>query len=165
MPATVSDFRRLIRAARSSIHGRGVYAIAPITAGTRIIEYVGERVTKAEAQRREDARLRRLARGQDGSVYLFDINKRYDLDGRSGGNISRFINHSCEPNCRSETIRGHVWIIAERDIAEGEELTYDYGYPFSEWRQHPCRCGARSCVGYIVNKAQRWRVRKALRGR
>ncbi len=165
MPAAVSSFRRLIRAASSSIHGRGVYAIAPIAAGTRIIEYTGERITKAESRRREEARLRRLRRGQDGSVYIFDLNKRADLDGRVGGNVSRFINHSCAPNCRTETVRGRVWIFAMRDIAAGEELTFDYGYPLSEWRMHPCRCGQRGCPGFIVNAPQRWRVRKWVRGR
>lgn len=147
----------------SAIHGRGVYARTAIPAGTRIVEYVGEKVTKPEALRREQQRLERLRKGGDGSVYLFILNQRYDLDGRHSRNVARLINHSCEPNCRAETIRGHIWIIARRDIPAGEELTFDYGFPFSEWRQHPCRCGAPSCIGYIVNSGQRWRVRRILR--
>jgi SET domain-containing protein len=150
-------------ARRSAIHGRGVYARTAIPDGTRIIEYVGEKITKAEALRREQQRLARLRAGGDGSVYIFELNQRQDLDGRLSRNVARLINHSCAPNCRAETIRGHVWIIARRDIAAGEELTYDYGFPFSEWPQHPCRCGAADCVGFIVNKAQRWRVRRLLR--
>ena len=152
-----------IRADRSSIHGQGVYALTTIPSGTRIIEYIGERITKAEARRREKQRLERQRRGGDGSVYVFELNRRYDLDGRMAGNVARLINHSCEPNCRAETIRGRIWIIANRDIAAEEELTFDYGYGFSEWRLHPCRCGAKSCVGYIINAGQRWRVRRILR--
>lgn len=152
-----------IRLERSTIHGQGVYAARPIPDGTRIIEYTGEKITKAEAWRREEQRLARLRAGGDGCVYIFDLNKRYDIDGRTTGNIARLINHSCAPNCRSETTRGRIWIVALRDIAAGEELSFDYGFPFSEWRMHPCRCGAPNCVGYIVNKPQRWRVRRLLR--
>lgn len=140
-----------------------MYARLPIPDGTPVIEYVGEKITKAEAWRREAQRLERLHAGGDGSVYIFDLNRRYDLDGRTASNVARLINHSCAPNCRAETTRGRIWILAKRDIPAGEELTFDYGFPYSEWRLHPCRCGARECVGYIVNKAQRWRVRRILR--
>jgi SET domain-containing protein len=152
-----------IRADQSVIHGRGVYARVPIPAETRIIEYVGERITKAEAKRREKQRLLRQKRGGDGSVYIFELNRRYDLDGRFAANVARLINHSCAPNCRAETIRGRIWIIANRDIPAGEELTFDYGYGFSEWRLHPCRCGASRCPGFIINSGQRWRVRRIVR--
>lgn len=153
----------LIQVAGSGIHGHGVYAATAIPDGTRIVEYIGEKITKAEAWRREEERLARLRAGGDGCVYIFDLNKRYDIDGRTVGNVARLINHSCAPNCRSETTRGHIWIVAKRDIAAGEELTFDYGFPLSEWRLHPCRCGARGCVGFIVNQPQRWRVRRWLR--
>jgi SET domain-containing protein len=153
----------LIRADESSIHGRGVYARVAIPQGTKIIEYTGERITKAESKRREEERLERQRQGGDGSVYIFELNKRYDLDGRTEGNVARLINHSCKPNCRSEDIRGHIWIIAQRDLLPGEELTFDYGYGYNEWRLHPCRCGAKECVGFIVNANQRWRVRRILR--
>ena len=152
-----------IRADRSAIHGRGVYARTLIPVGTRVIEYVGERITKREAMRREKERLERQRRGEDGCVYVFELNGRFDLDGRTRGNVARLINHSCAPNCRSESIGGRIWIIAQRDIAEGEELTFDYGYGYNEWRLHPCRCGAPACPGFIVNAAQRWRVRRILR--
>jgi len=125
-----------------------------------VIEYTGERITKAEAKRREAARLVRQSRGGDGSVYIFDLTKTHDLDGRTRRNIARLINHSCAPNCRIDVIRGRVWIIARRDIAAGEELTFDYGFAFVEWPLHPCRCGTARCPGFIVNSAQRWRLRK-----
>jgi len=101
---------RWICSRQSSIHGRGVYAACIIPSDTRVVEYTGERITKAEARRREDQRLERQRRGGDDCVYIFDLNKKYDLDGRSTRNIARLINHSCTPNCRAETIRGRVWI-------------------------------------------------------
>ncbi|MFT3869088.1 MAG: SET domain-containing protein-lysine N-methyltransferase [Nibricoccus sp.] len=156
---------RWISARQSAIHGRGVYARCDIPDGTRVIEYTGERITKAESRKREEQRLERQKRGGDDCVYIFDLNKTHDLDGRSVRNIARLINHSCAPNCRADNIGGHIWIVARRNIAVGEELTFDYGFPYAEWRLHPCRCGAKRCVGYIVNKEQRWRVRRLLRGK
>ena len=149
----------LIRRGRSAIHGRGVYARIAIPEGYVIVEYTGERITKAESERREAARMERIRRGRDGATYIFDLNQRYDLDGRRGGNISRFINHSCEPNCRAELDRGRIWIIARRDIAPREEITFCYGFPYRDRASNPCRCGAAQCAGFIVAKEQRWRLR------
>jgi SET domain-containing protein len=152
-----------IRVAGSAIHGRGIYARVEIPDGTRIIDYRGERISKSESTKRENQRLARLARGGDGCVYIFTLNQRYDLDGRTRGNVAKFINHSCNPNCRAEIINGRVWIVARREIPAGAELSFDYGFSYREWRLHPCRCGARGCPGYIVNAPQRWLVRRALR--
>lgn len=154
-----------LRLGRSGLHGYGLFARDFIPEGEEIIEYVGELITKAEAFRREEARLARLAKGGDGCVYVFDLNKRQDLDGDVPWNPARRINHSCSPNCESQQARGRIWIVARRDIAPGEELTYDYGFDYGEARNHPCRCGAPDCAGYIVNKAQRWRVRRWPGGR
>ena len=151
-----------IMAAESTIHGRGVYARVPIPAGTRVIEYTGERITKAESDRREKLRAARERRGGDGCVYIFELNRRYDLDGRQRSNLARLLNHSCAPNCRSDIIRGRIWILAKEDIPAGAELTFDYGYTYRESFQHPCRCGADSCVGFIVDANHRWRVRRRL---
>lgn len=148
---------------RSAIHGRGVFARRAIPDGTRILEYTGERITKPEAARREVQRLERQRRGSDDSVYIFVLNRRHDLDGRNGRSVAKFINHSCAPNCRSELIRGRIWIVARRDITGGEELTFDYGFRLEEWRRHPCRCGAERCAGFIVGKDQRWRLRRIQR--
>ncbi len=168
-PRAVPSFRpaarsHWIRAGDSGIHGRGVYAQVPIPDGARVIEYVGQKITKAEAERREAQRLIAEREGRDACVTIFILNQRHDLDGRSPRNTARFINHSCAPNCRADTIRGRIWIVARRDIAEGEELTFDYGYGFKHWARHPCRCGASRCAGYIVGAAQRWRLRRKLRG-
>ena len=151
-----------LRLGRSGVHGYGLFARDFIPQDTRIIEYVGERVTKAEALRREDERLARLAAGGDGCVYVFIVNKRHDIDGRVPWNLARRINHSCAPNCEAQNIRGRIWIVALRDIAPGEELNYNYGFDYGECRDHPCRCGASQCVGFIVEAGQRWRVKRAL---
>jgi SET domain-containing protein len=153
-----------VRLGRSGVHGHGLFARDLIPQGERVIEYVGERITKAEAVRREDRRLARLAAGGDGCVYVFELNQRHDLDGDVTWNPARRINHSCAPNCEAQRGRGRIWIVARRDIAPGEELTYDYGFDFAEWREHPCRCGAAQCAGYIVNGGQRWRVRRLAAG-
>ncbi|MBA4135921.1 MAG: SET domain-containing protein-lysine N-methyltransferase [Opitutus sp.] len=152
-----------LRLGRSGVHGWGVFARDFIPEGERVIEYVGERITKAEAERRDAARLARLAAGGDGCVYVFETRTRHDIDGGVTWNPARRINHSCAPNCEAEEDdHGRIWIVARRDLAPGEELTYDYGFSLEEWRGHPCRCGAPECVGYIVARGQRWRVRRVL---
>lgn len=165
---TIRAKKKILRAApsrwvshgKSSIHGQGVYAKELIPDGTRVIEYTGERITKKEAERREEQRLERGRKGGDDCVYIFDLNKKYDLDGRTRKNVARLINHSCKPNCRADNINGRIWIVARRKIPAGEELTFDYGFAFKEWRQHPCRCGSKRCAGFIVNGDQRWRLKK-----
>ncbi|ATC63604.1 SET domain-containing protein-lysine N-methyltransferase [Nibricoccus aquaticus] len=147
----------------SAIHGRGLYAVKTIPDGTRIIAYDGEVITKAESDRREARRLAREEAGKDGCVYVFELNKRHDIDGSMSWNTARLINHSCKPNCRTEIVRGKIWIIAKREIAAGEELFFDYRYGFATWREHPCRCGTERCVGFIVAGEYRWRVRKILK--
>ncbi len=158
-PATTSPW---VRRGLSGIHGSGLYAIKPIPAGTRIIEYVGERITKREADRRDDLRRAKIEEGGDACVYIFELNKRHDIDGDVPWNTARLINHSCKPNCEPEVLRGHIWIMATRDIATGEELGYDYGFDYENWQEHPCRCGVPDCFGYIVRRNQRWRVRRQL---
>ena len=152
-----------VRLGRSGVHGYGLFAQDFIPQGERVIEYVGERITKAEAERREERRLARRAAGGDGCVYVFEVNQRHDIDGDVPENMARRINHSCDPNCETQNIRGQIWIVAARDLAPDEELTYDYGFDYSEWQDHPCRCGAKNCAGFIVNVGQRWRVRRILR--
>lgn len=148
----------------SAIHGRGLFARQPIPKGTRIIEYVGERITKAEGFRRSAAQIERNRRnGTHGAVYIFELNKTTDIDGNVAWNPARLINHSCHPNCQTHIIRGRVWIESLRLIEAGEELSYDYGYDLDHWQEHPCRCGAPNCCGYIVRKNLRWRLARRLR--
>lgn len=135
-----SDATEWVTIKRSTIHGTGGFARKDIPAGTKVIEYVGEKITKAESSRRCELN----------NEYIFDLSDEYDLDGSVDWNPARFINHSCEPNCEAEIDEDRIWIVALRDIRAGDELSFNYNYDLEEYRNHPCRCGAESCVGYIV---------------
>lgn len=132
----------LITFRRSRIHGTGGFARKDIPAGTRLIQYVGEKITKAESLRRCEAE----------NPYIFTLDDEHDLDGSVERNPARFLNHSCTPNCETELDEeaAEVWILTLRDIRAGEELSFNYGYDLSEYREHPCQCGAPECVGFIV---------------
>ena len=130
----MGDLPRLIRR-RSPISGWGVYAAQAIEGDARIVEYKGELVSQAEAWRREN---RYLPRGR---IWLFNINARWARDAAVGGNIARYINHACSPNCYVEIVGRHIWIHASRPIREGEELTYDYNT--EGVAGIPCRCRPR----------------------
>ncbi len=137
----------------SPIHGKGAFARRHIPAGTRLIEYVGERIDKDESNRRCEL----------GNPYIFCINDEWDLDGAAVPNPARYFNHSCRPNCEARQEDDRIWIWALEDIAPGEELTYNYGYDLEEWRDHPCACGAPDCLGYIVAEEHHDRIRRQLR--
>jgi len=124
----------------SPIHGRGGFARCNIPAGTRVVEYVGERIDKLES----------LRRCQELNVYIFHLDDEFDLDGAVSWNPARFFNHSCDPNCEAVMDGGRIWIVARRAIRAGEELTFNYGYDLVDYQEHPCHCGAPNCVGYIV---------------
>ena len=138
----------------SSIHNRGIFARCDIPNDQPIIEYLGEKITKAESTRRGDALMEKSRKTGGAAVYVFTLNKRYDIDGGKGRNPARYLNHSCAPNCEAYIIRGRIWIYSLRDIKAGEELTYNYGFDVDTWDDHPCRCGTDRCVGYIVEEKQ-----------
>lgn len=152
---------------RSKIQGRGVFARTDIPKGTRLIEYTGERINNAEADRRyEDEKMGRH------HTFLFILNSRTVIDAATGGNISKYINHSCDPNCVAWIERGHIWIDAERDIRKGEELSYDYEYDFlpeytiDDLETYPCFCGSRKCRYTIVDVPKdKWHLVRELRRR
>lgn len=143
--------RRRFALRESSIHGRGAFALVPIARGTRVVEYTGERISHAEADRRYDDEAM-----ASHHTFLMVVNRRVVLDAAVGGNDARFINHSCDPNCEIVVAGGRVFIDAVRDIAAGEELTYDYAYTREEGddevaqTRYPCRCGAPSCRRTIL---------------
>jgi uncharacterized protein len=137
----------------SLIHGHGVFAARHIPAGTELMEYVGERITKADS----------LERCLAGNVYVFTLDDDWDLDGSVDPNPARFANHSCAPNCESIMDEDdRIWIIALRDIEPGEEITYNYGYDLEDYPDHPCCCGAPNCIGFIVAEELLPIVRKRL---
>jgi SET domain-containing protein len=132
---SMTDLPRIARR-RSSISGWGVYAAQPIDEDTRIVEYKGELISQAEGWRREQRYLPRQR------IWIFNIDERWARDAAFGGNIARYINHACAPNCYVDIVGRHIWIRASRRIRTGEELTYDYntdGYAGIECRCRP-RC-------------------------
>ncbi len=139
--------------ARSSeIHGTGVYAVKEIPTGKRIIEYLGERIDKEESERRATAQMELAEKTGDAAVYIFTLNKKWDLDGNVPWNTARLLNHSCDPNCEAWIEEKQIFLYSLRDIEEGEELTFDYGFDIENYKDHPCLCGSDNCVGYIVGR-------------
>tara|TARA_Y100000816_G_C26069410_1_gene562333 strand:+ start:1069 stop:1557 length:489 start_codon:yes stop_codon:yes gene_type:complete len=139
---------------KSKVHGSGVFATKKIKKNTKIIEYIGEKITKKEGDKRSANRIKRyLNSSKTGSVYIFELNKKYDIDGSPYYNKARYINHSCEPNCEVEIVDDKIWISSIVDIKKGEELSYDYGYEFDQddFRDHICKCGSSDCVGFIIS--------------
>jgi SET domain-containing protein len=135
---------RRISVRRSPIHGRGVFALTRIAAGEFILDYAGERIDAEEAARRyQDS--------EEGHTFFFDIGDGWIIDGGSGGNASRWINHACEPNVVAEVDGDTVSILAARDIEPGEELLLDYqlvideGYSDEELSWYACACGLPGC--------------------
>lgn len=147
---------RKIEVRDSGVHGRGVYAAAPIAAGARIIEYKGERIDWAEALRRHPH-----DPAQPNHTFYFSIETGEVIDALHGGNDARWINHACEPNCEAEELDGRVFIKALRDLQPGEELFYDYGLVLDERytpklkREFQCLCGTPGCRGTLLAPKRR----------
>ena len=117
----------------SKIHGWGVYATRTINKNTRIIDYAGEKISVRESEKRERRYMKR------GRVWCFTLTRRTVVDAAVGGNIARFINHSCSPNCWVDIAADKtIWIRASRKIYPGEELTYNYSIDGE--LSIPCRC-------------------------
>ncbi|HEU4557610.1 MAG TPA: SET domain-containing protein-lysine N-methyltransferase [Longimicrobium sp.] len=138
---------------RSGIHGKGVFAREFIPAGTRLIEYTGERINQEEGDRRYP-----WEEFVPYHTLLFNIDDDLVVDGGVGGNMSRFINHSCDPNCESSIEDRRIYIDSIRDIAPGEELTFDYQLITQDRqtpavkRRFPCHCGTANCRGTMLKK-------------
>jgi uncharacterized protein len=132
----------------SAIHLRGCYTTDPIKRNTRIVEYVGAHMTNKEANDLYD---------DYEQTYLFGLeNGKTIIDGFG---VAAFINHSCRPNCRTDEFYGHIWIIADRNIKAGEELTYDYSL-YDGDGDAPCRCGARGCRGTMYDEEELKKAKK-----
>jgi len=149
---------RKIVARKSAIHGNGVFALAPIAKGERVIEYKGRRRTHEQVDTGDSGGV------ETGHTFLFTLNDDYVIDANFEGNSARWINHSCEPNCEAvleehegkDPRKDRVFIEAKRAIKPGEELTYDYGITLDEphtarlkkiWA---CRCGSKKCTGTML---------------
>jgi len=148
---------------RSPIHGNGVFAVAPIAKGEEIVYYKGRLLTVEEA---DDEYADTL---ETGHTFLFTLNDEYVVDANVRGNIARWINHSCKPNCEPLLIedekgrkdKDKVVIEAKRAIRPGEELTYDYGITLDVPHTNKlkkiwaCRCGARNCTGTMLKEKKK----------
>jgi len=118
----------------SPIAGKGLFAAQTIKKGTRILQYIGQKIAKEETAERV----------YHGNQYIFTFNDRSDIDGKTLKNKARYINHSCDPNCAILLTHRTIWIVAKRDIQAGEELSYNYGFTA---KQYHCQCGASNCCG------------------
>lgn len=151
----------MIKVRHSPIHGSGVFALRHIPKGTRIVEYVGERISHRAADERYADHDE-----NDNHTFLFIVDRRTVIDAAVGGNESRFINHSCDGNCESAIEKRRVFIDAVRDIAPGEELGYDYEIgrekddPPNVDEIYACRCGSPRCRGTMLWPAKRPVARK-----
>jgi SET domain-containing protein len=124
----------------SLIHSYGCYTTHAIRKGALVVEYVGERLSNAQADDLYDG---------IPQTYLFGLDNRKQVV--DGYGVAAFINHSCRPNCETDQIRGKIWIISLRDIQPGEELTYDY-HLFDGEEDAPCFCGAPRCRGSLYSR-------------
>ncbi len=128
---------------RSPIHGLGMFAMSFIPKGTTFYSFTPIIVSQKP--------LPKFARVSE-KIFVSD-------------EILDFVNHSCEPNCETDIIRGRIWVIALRDIKKGEELAYNYGYGLDTFEDHPCRCGSNRCMGYIVEEEQWPKLKRILKNR
>ncbi len=151
-PQVASADKRRIQVRKSGVHGKGVFALQPIAAGTRIIEYKGEVIGWPEA-------LRRHPHDPDdpNHTFYFSLDDgSHVIDAKVSGNAARWINHACAPNCRAEEAEGRVFIKALRKLKTGEELFYDYGLVIDERytaklkKEYACRCGSSRCRGTLL---------------
>lgn len=144
------DARR-IQTRRSGVHGKGVFALVDLSEGETILEYVGEVISWKEALRRHPH-----DPSNPNHTFYFHIDDKHVIDGKAGGNSSRWINHACKPNCEADEEGGRVFIKALRNIKAGEELFYDYGliidarYTKKLLAEYPCWCGAKKCRGTLL---------------
>ena len=146
---------KLYKIKKSNIDNKGLCASQDIKNGTRIIEYKGKIITRKQAE--ENSKF-----DNNKAIYIFNLNSRYDLDGDFQYNTARLINHSCNPNCEVLGTGLKVWVYAMKNIKKGDELSYDYGFSFNEdFKNYPCKCRAKNCVGYIVRSESRWRIKKS----
>ena len=144
---------KLYKIKKSKIDKNGLYASRDIKKGTKIIEYKGKIITTEQTENDP-----KFDNGK--AIYLFNLNKKYDLDGDFKFNTARLINHSCDPNCEVFGSGLKVWVYAMKNIKKGDELSYDYGFSYDgDYKNYPCKCGSNKCAGYIVREGSRWRIK------
>jgi SET domain-containing protein len=128
-----------LRLGSSKIHRWGIYAGENIPARRKVIEYIGERISRRETKKRSNERQ---------LIYLFTLDDYWTIDGSVGGSGAEYINHSCEPNLISRIVKGHIHYFTLRPVRKGEELTIDYHFS-ADVEKVPCACGSKGCRGTI----------------
>ena len=152
----VAASSRRIQVRRSGVHGKGVFALQDLAEGETLIEYVGEVISWEEAQDRHPH-----DPNDPNHTFYFHVNEDKVIDALHGGNSSRWINHSCDPNCEADEENDRIFIKALRNIQAGEELNYDYGLIIDEpytpelLAEYPCWCGAKNCRGTLLSPKDR----------
>jgi SET domain-containing protein len=145
-----------IQVRKSGIHGKGVFALRPLAAGERIIEYTGKVITWKQAQRAHPH-----DPNEPNHTFFFHIDDKRVIDGNDNGNSAKWINHSCGPNCEADENDGRVFVKALQDIQPGEELNYDYGlilegrHTAKVKKMFECRCGSPQCRGTMLAAKRR----------
>jgi hypothetical protein len=156
----------LFEVRHSRVHGHGVFALRRIRKGTTVIEYLGDRITHAQADARYEDKDPR-----DNHTFLFTVDSKTVIDAGVNGNEARFINHGCDPNCQSTTAKKRIFIESIRTIQPGEELAYDYEIqrddddPADVDEIFACRCGAENCRGSMLEAVKKPRSKKRLETR
>ena len=156
------DTVHYVKVRHSAVHGNGMFAARKIPAGTRVIEYEGKRITDKQAEKRFG-----LDPENPHHTFFFSLENGKLIDGGDEGNDARWINHSCEPNCEAEEVKGRVFIQTLRDITRGEELNYDYGLVIDDKltkalkQAYECRCGSASCRGTMLAVKKKKTKKKA----
>ena len=153
---------RRIQTRRSGVHGKGMFAVQDLAEGETLIEYVGEVISWKEALRRHPH-----DPTDPNHTFYFHVDEKHVIDAKHGGNSSRWINHSCAPNCEADEQKGRVFIKALRNIPAGQELFYDYGliidakYTKKLKAEYPCWCGAPDCRGTLLAPKDKDEQKKA----
>ncbi len=154
--STPSASGKRIQVRRSGVHGKGVFALQDLAEGETLIEYVGEIISWDEAQDRHPH-----DPNDPNHTFYFHVNEDKVIDALHGGNSSRWINHSCDPNCEADEENDRIFIKALRNIKAGEELNYDYGLIIDEpytkklKAEYPCWCGSKNCRGTLLSPKER----------
>jgi SET domain-containing protein len=142
---------RRVQVRESGVHGKGVFALRDIRAGTTLLEYTGERISWKEALHRHPH-----DPTQPNHTFYFHIDDQHVIDANVGGNAARWINHACDTNCEADEVDGRVFIKTVRDVAAGEELFYDYGLVIDARqtaklkKEYACHCGSPRCRGTML---------------
>lgn len=153
-----------IKLKKSKIHNKGVFAKKDIPKNTKIIQYGGEKITKKQAEKRIYKNYELAEKNsKKGENYVFDLDKKYDIDGDFPWNIGKYINHSCNNNTDFINEDGEIWFVSTKKIKKADEITVDYGFGLKDFEDFPCKCGSKNCIGYIVGEKYRNKLKKILK--